>query len=120
MQIRTTHKATDFDAAASVLAAKILYPEAVAVLPKSLNPNVRTSLSIHNDLFDVHTPDEIEFEAVMSLIIVDINRSASLQDPIPCAIFTIRCRSEQIQCYLSLGEMSWSIKTCRNVFAVWQ
>lgn len=50
MQIITTHKGTDFDAAASVLAAKILYPEAVVVLPKSLNPNVRDFLSIHKDL----------------------------------------------------------------------
>ena len=74
MQIITTHKGTDFDAAASVLAAKILYPEAVAVLPKSLNPNVRAFLSIHKDLFDVHTPDEIELEEVRSLIIVDTNR----------------------------------------------
>jgi CBS domain-containing protein len=74
MQIITTHKDTDFDAAASVLAAKILYPEAVAVLPKSLNPNVRAFLSIHKDLFDVHTPDKIELEEVMSLIIVDTNR----------------------------------------------
>ena len=74
MQIITTHKGTDFDAAASVLAAKILYPEAIAVLPKSLNPNVRAFLSIHKDLFDVHTPDKIELEAVMSLIIVDTNR----------------------------------------------
>jgi CBS domain-containing protein len=57
-----------------VLAAKILYPEAVAVLPQSLNPNVRAFLSIHKDLFDVQTPDEIELEAVMSLIVVDINR----------------------------------------------
>ena len=74
MQIITTHKGTDFDAAASVLAAKILYPEAVAVLPKSLNPNVRAFLSIHKDLFDVQTPDGVELEAVMSLIIVDTNR----------------------------------------------
>ncbi|MGB9439819.1 MAG: DHH family phosphoesterase, partial [Desulfobacterales bacterium] len=74
MQIITTHKGTDFDAAASVLAAKILYPEAVAVLPKSLNPNVRAFLSIHKDLFDVQTPDKIELEEVMSLIIVDTNR----------------------------------------------
>jgi len=74
MQIITTHKGTDFDAAASVLAAKILYPEAVAVLPKSLNPNVRAFLSIHKDLFDVHTPDKIELEAVMGLIIVDTNK----------------------------------------------
>ena len=74
MQIITTHKGTDFDAAASVLAAKILYPEAIAVLPKSLNPNVRAFLSIHKDLFDVQTPDKIELEEVMSLIIVDTNR----------------------------------------------
>jgi len=74
MQIITTHKGTDFDAAASVLAAKVLYPEAVAVLPKSLNPNVRAFLSIHKDLFDVHTPDKIELEAVMGLIIVDANK----------------------------------------------
>ncbi len=74
MQIITTHKGTDFDGAASVLAAKILYPEAVAVLPNSLNPNVKAFLSIHKDLFDVHTPDEIELEAVMSLIVVDTNR----------------------------------------------
>ena len=46
MQIITTHKGTDFDAAASVLAAKILYPEAVAVLPKILNPNVRNGIFI--------------------------------------------------------------------------
>ena len=32
MQIITTHKGADFDAAASVLAAKILYPEAIAAL----------------------------------------------------------------------------------------
>ena len=50
MQIITTHQGTDFDAAASVLAAKILYPEAIAVLPKSLNPKVRAFLSIHKDL----------------------------------------------------------------------
>ena len=74
MQIITTHKGTDFDAAASVLAAKILYPEAVAVLPKSLNPNMRAFLSIHKDLFDVHTPDKIGLEEVMGLIIVDTNR----------------------------------------------
>jgi len=46
MQIITTHKGADFDAVASVMAAKILYPEAVAVLPKSLNPNIME----HKDL----------------------------------------------------------------------
>ncbi|MGD8213397.1 MAG: tRNA nucleotidyl transferase, partial [Desulfobacterales bacterium] len=71
MQIITTHKGADFDAAASVLAAKILYPEAVALLPKSLNPNVKAFLSIHKDVFDVQIPGKIEPEEVKCLIVVD-------------------------------------------------
>jgi tRNA nucleotidyltransferase (CCA-adding enzyme) len=74
MQIITTHKGADFDAAASVMAAKILYPEALAVLPKSLNPNVKAFLSIHKDVFDALTPHEIELEKVMRLIVVDTNK----------------------------------------------
>jgi len=74
MQIITTHKGTDFDAVASVLAARMLYPEAVAVLPRSLNPNVKAFLSIHKDIFDISFPDEIEFNDVTRLIIVDTNR----------------------------------------------
>ena len=74
MQMITTHKGADFDAAASVFAAKILYPAAVAVLPKSLNPNVKAFLSIHKDVFDFQTPDKIELEEVMRLIVVDTNR----------------------------------------------
>jgi nanoRNase/pAp phosphatase (c-di-AMP/oligoRNAs hydrolase)/CBS domain-containing protein len=73
MQIITTHKGADFDAAASVLAAKILYPEAVAVLPKSLNPNVKAFFSIHKDVFDLQLPDKIVPEKVMRLIVVDTN-----------------------------------------------
>ena len=74
MQIITTHKGADFDAAASVLAAKILYPEAIAALPKSLNPNVKAFLSIHKDLFEIQTPPGIELDKVTSLIVVDTNR----------------------------------------------
>jgi hypothetical protein len=46
MQIITTHKGADFDAAPSVLAAKILYPKAVPVLPNSLNPNIKEQKDI--------------------------------------------------------------------------
>jgi len=74
LQIITTHKGADFDAAASVLAAKILCPEAVAVLPKSLNPNVKAFLSIHKDLFEIQTPPGIELDKVTRLIVVDTNR----------------------------------------------
>jgi len=74
MQMITTHKGADFDAAASVFAAKILYPAAVAVLPKSLNPNVKAFLSLHKDVFDAQIPDKIVPEKVMRLIVVDTNR----------------------------------------------
>ena len=51
MQLVTTHKNTDFDALASVVAATILYPKAIPVLPKIVNPNVKAFLSIHKELF---------------------------------------------------------------------
>lgn len=74
MQIITTHKNTDFDALASVIAATMLYPGAIPVLPGKLNPNVRAFLSIHKDLFRIYSAGEIDLDTVASLIVVDVNR----------------------------------------------
>ena len=41
MHVIVTHSNADFDAIASMLAARILYPDAVPVLPPMLNRNVR-------------------------------------------------------------------------------
>jgi len=40
MEIATTHKSTDFDGLASLIAATLLYPDAIPVLPalSSLTP----------------------------------------------------------------------------------
>jgi tRNA nucleotidyltransferase (CCA-adding enzyme) len=73
MQIVTTHRNTDFDALASVMAAILLYPDALPVLPKSLNPNVKAFLSIHKDLFPIYTVDSIDLEQISRLIVVDVN-----------------------------------------------
>ena len=73
MQIVTTHKNTDFDALASVIAATILYPEAIAVLPKVVNPNVKAFLSLHKDLLKIQTVKDIELSDVRRLIVVDTN-----------------------------------------------
>jgi len=73
MQIITTHKNTDFDALASMVAATVLYPEAVCVLPRTVNPNVKAFMSIHKDIFDMHSSDEIDFKKVKRLIVVDTN-----------------------------------------------
>ena len=79
MQIITTHKNTDFDALASMIAATLLYPGAVAVCPKSVNPNVKTFLGVHKTSFNMILPDEVDFQKVDSLIVVDTNRWSRLE-----------------------------------------
>ncbi|THB78040.1 MAG: CBS domain-containing protein [Desulfobacteraceae bacterium] len=71
MKIVTTHKGSDFDALASLVAATILYPEAKPVLPNSVNANLKAFLSIHKGLFEFYTTKEIELDRVRTLIVVD-------------------------------------------------
>ena len=73
VDVIVTHKNTDFDAAASAFAARVLYPGAVPVLPSNLNPNVRQFLSIHKDLFSWSLPREIAWDEVTRLVVVDTN-----------------------------------------------
>jgi len=74
MIIATTHRNTDFDGLASVVAATLIYPDCVPVLPTQVNPNLKPFLSIHKDLFQFRTPEEIELDSVTKLVVVDINR----------------------------------------------
>jgi nanoRNase/pAp phosphatase (c-di-AMP/oligoRNAs hydrolase) len=73
MNIVTTHKNMDFDALASTIAATVLYPGAVAAIPKTVNPNVKAFLSIHKDLFDLQDCGDIDLDKVKKLIVVDTN-----------------------------------------------
>ncbi len=68
-----THRNTDFDALASLVAAKLLYPEALPVLPRQVNPNVKSFLSIHKDLFDFPRTDQVDLGGIDRLIVVDAN-----------------------------------------------
>ncbi|WP_457553231.1 CBS domain-containing protein [Desulfobacula sp.] len=71
MIIITTHKGSDFDALASLIAASVLYPDAKPVLPTSINANLKAFLSIHKDLFNLYSPKEINLEQVKTLVVVD-------------------------------------------------
>ncbi len=71
MQIITTHKNTDFDALASVIAATMLYPGAVGVIPTSVNANVARFLSTHKTAFNIVLPKEVDLRHVSRLIVVD-------------------------------------------------
>ncbi len=73
MQIILTHKNSDFDALASLVAASILYPGAIPILPKAVNPNVRAFLSIHKDVFSFRSPKKALTESITRIIVVDTN-----------------------------------------------
>jgi len=81
MEIVVTHKNADFDALSSLVAASIIYPEAVPLLPRTLNPNVRAFLSIHKDLFPFSHSDEIDPEDVDRVIVVDAAQSSRVDLP---------------------------------------
>jgi tRNA nucleotidyltransferase (CCA-adding enzyme) len=74
MHIATTHRNTDFDGLASMVAATLLYPGTVAVCPKNVNPNVHRFLSLHKTSFDIILSGEVNLEAVTRLIVTDTNQ----------------------------------------------
>ena len=78
MQVVTTHQSMDFDALASVVAGTLLYPDALAVVPKTVNPNVKAFLSIHKDMFEMHRVNDIDLSEVTRLIVVDTNKWSRL------------------------------------------
>jgi nanoRNase/pAp phosphatase (c-di-AMP/oligoRNAs hydrolase) len=73
MQIVTTHKNTDFDALASMVACTCLYPGAQGILPSQVTAGVRAFLSIHQDLLRIISRKGFDLETVSSLIVVDAN-----------------------------------------------
>ncbi len=74
MHIVTTHKNTDFDALGSTIAATLLYPGAVGVIPSATNHNVEQFLSTHKTAFNLILPKEVDFDAVTELTVVDTNQ----------------------------------------------
>ena len=74
MNVVTTHRNTDLDGLASVVAGTLLYPEAVPVLSKQINPNVKFFLTAHKRLIDIKTVNEIDLDQIETLIVVDTNQ----------------------------------------------
>jgi len=74
MLIATTHKNTDFDGLASVIAATLLYPGCTGVIPKMVNRNVNQFLSTHKTAFNIVLPNEVAFDEITKLIVVDTDQ----------------------------------------------
>ncbi len=71
MDVIVTHTNTDFDAFASLLAARRLYPGAVAALSGSLNRNVREFYRLHAEELDVAETGTVDHGAIERLIVVE-------------------------------------------------
>src|SRR5437016_11709973 len=82
-----THTNTDFDAFAAMLAARRLYPGAVACLAGSLNRNVREFYRLHADELDfVVDASRLELDAVRRLIVVETVHASRLGELEPVAL----------------------------------
>ncbi|MFQ5866511.1 MAG: DHHA1 domain-containing protein [bacterium] len=71
MDLIVTHIGADFDALASLVAAKKIYPNALVTLPGSAGKDVREYLDKNPHLVDLKREKEINFRKVKRLIVVD-------------------------------------------------
>lgn len=66
-----THENADMDALASLAAAKKLYPEAVALLPRRLNRNVRDFLTLYGEPFQFTSQEQAPRRRFKKVLLVD-------------------------------------------------
>jgi tRNA nucleotidyltransferase (CCA-adding enzyme) len=71
MIVILTHEHTDFDALASMLGAHKLFPEAVPVLPRTLNRNLREFLALYRTGLPFRQQEELPRRPVDRAIVVD-------------------------------------------------
>jgi len=76
-EVILTHEHTDFDALASLLAAALLFPAAVPVLPHQMNRNVQEFLALYKNQFPFVTAKELPRRPISRAILVD-TRTANL------------------------------------------
>jgi tRNA nucleotidyltransferase (CCA-adding enzyme) len=77
MDVIVCHLNADFDCISSILGAKKIYPNAIAVLPGSEEKKVREFLQNFHP-FDIKRASDIELESITRLIVVDTSNAARL------------------------------------------
>jgi len=74
-----THEHADFDAIASLLAASLITPDAIPVLPRVVNRNVRGFLALYGPDLPFVYPDDVTRAKVGRIILVDTQTLPSLR-----------------------------------------
>lgn len=72
-KIIVTHKNTDFDALASVMAAKLLHPEFTPILGHIHTKRVEEFIRIHKDFLNFTSPKRVDWDKVKEVIMVDFH-----------------------------------------------
>src|SRR5690554_3711898 len=78
MKVIISHNNLDFDALASMVGAKKLYPYAEMVLPEKISPDVEHFLAIYKDTFPLKKSKHINWQHVSEIIVVDTNSISRL------------------------------------------
>jgi tRNA nucleotidyltransferase (CCA-adding enzyme) len=78
LEIILTHENTDFDAAASLLAAHKLHPGSMPVLPDRLNQNVARFITLYQNALPYVRQADVQIADVQKVILVDSQRSVKL------------------------------------------
>lgn len=78
MEVITSHLNSDFDALASMVAAKKYYPEAVLVFPGSQEKSVRDFLETMQPALAIRKIKEIDIGKVTRLILVDTKKTGRI------------------------------------------
>jgi tRNA nucleotidyltransferase (CCA-adding enzyme) len=84
-EVIATHANTDFDAFASLLAARRLYPDAVVVIQGTLNRNVREFYRLHADELDAVEASRLEPESIRRLVVIETTSASRLGELEPVA-----------------------------------
>ncbi len=84
-----THEHADFDAVASLLAASLITPEAIPVLPRLLNRNVRGCLALYGPDLPFVDLDDVPQARVERVILVDTQSLPSVRGVTPNTPVTV-------------------------------
>jgi tRNA nucleotidyltransferase (CCA-adding enzyme) len=79
MHVILTHEQTDFDALASLFAAALLFEGAIPVLPRRLNRNVRSFVTLYGLEFNFLDPRDLPSEGVEAVTLVDTQSLVTLK-----------------------------------------
>ena len=74
MDVITSHLNSDFDALASMVAAKKYYPDAILVFPGSQERSVRDFITAMKPELDIKKIKDIDIQDITRLIIVDTKK----------------------------------------------